>query len=296
MDGESLYEAWKRYKALIRKCPPEMFNEWDRLQNFCEGLTLKAQEALDYSTGGSVQLMKTAEEAQNLINTVANNQYFYAYKRQRQPAQRKGVLELEGVDNILAQNKVMHQQIQQQMKMMAKRIDGLQIAAVNTTIQPSPTWGQNEESYEEQQPKQVNYMHNQGAGQNEFHGDTYNPSWRNHPNLRWGENQNQQSWQRNSNQNYSLKDNKASSKKEMATEEKDQEKLKEKEEEPQASKKGKKVMDEQSQEQRKMVKPYTPPSPYPQRLQKELKDQQFPKFLEVFKKLEINIPLAEALQ
>ena len=34
MDTEPLYEAWERYKALIRKCPPEMFNEWDILQNF----------------------------------------------------------------------------------------------------------------------------------------------------------------------------------------------------------------------------------------------------------------------
>ncbi|XP_057755877.1 uncharacterized protein LOC130975061 [Arachis stenosperma] len=55
-------------------------------------------------------------------------------------------------------------------------------------------------------------------------------------------------------------------------------------------------MEEQSQEQRKVEKPYTPPLPYPQRFQKEIKDQQFPKFLEVFKKLEINIPLAEALK
>ena len=74
MDGESLYDTWERYKALLRKCPPEMFKEWDKLQNFYEGLTLKAQEALDHSAGGSLQLMKTAEEAQNLIDMVANNQ------------------------------------------------------------------------------------------------------------------------------------------------------------------------------------------------------------------------------
>ena len=81
MDAEPLYEAWERYKALIRKCPPGMFSEWDRLQNFYEGLTLKSQEALDYSAGGSLQLMKTAEEAQNLIDMVANNQYFFAHQR-----------------------------------------------------------------------------------------------------------------------------------------------------------------------------------------------------------------------
>ena len=113
MDGKSLYEAWERYKALIRKCPPEMFREWDKLQNFYEGLTEKSQESLDYSAGGSLQLMNTAEEAQNLIDMVTNNQYFFAHQRQRQPIQKKGVLELEGVDTILAQNKLMHQQIQQ---------------------------------------------------------------------------------------------------------------------------------------------------------------------------------------
>jgi len=31
------------------------------------------------------------------------------------------------------------------------------------------------------------------------------------------------------------------------------------------------------------------------RLHKEMRDQQFPKFLEIFRKLEINIPLAKAL-
>ncbi|XP_057760547.1 uncharacterized protein LOC130980923 [Arachis stenosperma] len=55
-------------------------------------------------------------------------------------------------------------------------------------------------------------------------------------------------------------------------------------------------MEEHPQEKRKEVKPYTPPLPYPQRLQKELMDLQFPKFLVVFKKLEINLPLAKALE
>nr|XP_025678584.1 uncharacterized protein LOC112778487 [Arachis hypogaea] len=82
----------------------------------------------------------------------------------------------------------------------------------------------------------------------------------------------------------------------VATEEKEQEKLKKKEEEPQAPRKGKQVMEEHPQEQRKEVKPYISSLPYPQRLQRELKDQQFPKFLKVFKKLGINLPLAEALE
>ena len=41
--------------------------------------------------------------------------------------------------------------------------------------------------------------------------------------------------------------------------------------------------------------PYVPPVPYPQRLVKAKLEKQFKKFLEVFKKLHINIPFADTL-
>ncbi|KAL5540340.1 hypothetical protein UlMin_042902 [Ulmus minor] len=41
---------------------------------------------------------------------------------------------------------------------------------------------------------------------------------------------------------------------------------------------------------------YEPPIPYPQRLNKKKLDNQFDKFLEIFKKLHINIPFAEMLE
>ena len=40
---------------------------------------------------------------------------------------------------------------------------------------------------------------------------------------------------------------------------------------------------------------YTHAVPFPQRIQKAKKEEQFSKFLEIFKKIEINIPFAEAL-
>ncbi|XP_015960777.1 uncharacterized protein LOC107484747 [Arachis duranensis] len=67
------------------------------------------------------------------------------------------------------------------------------------------------------------------------------------------------------------------------------EKLKEKDNQPHSSR-------EMTQGQQQIGKSITPPLPYPQRFNKEVKDQQFHKFLETFKKLEINIPLAEALE
>ena len=49
------------------------------------------------------------------------------------------------------------------------------------------------------------------------------------------------------------------------------------------------------QKQKEKVKAYTPAVPFPQRIQKEKKEEQFSKFLEIFKKIEISIPFAEAI-
>ena len=39
----------------------------------------------------------------------------------------------------------------------------------------------------------------------------------------------------------------------------------------------------------------TTPFPFPQRFRKDKEDDQFKKFMKIFKKLEVNIPFAEAL-
>ncbi|XP_057734419.1 uncharacterized protein LOC130949812 [Arachis stenosperma] len=74
------------------------------------------------------------------------------------------------------------------------------------------------------------------------------------------------------------------------------EKLTEKNNQPQNLKNEKQIMEEPTPRQQQVEKSFTPPLPYPQRFHKETKDQHFHKFLETFKKLEINIPLAEALE
>ncbi|XP_025625302.1 uncharacterized protein [Arachis hypogaea] len=47
---------------------------------------------------------------------------------------------------------------------------------------------------------------------------------------------------------------------------------------------------------KQVLKPYVSKAPYPQRLRKDGKDSQFSRFLEIFKKLQINIPFAEILE
>ena len=76
-EGESLYEAWERYKQLTKKCPSDMLSEWTILDIFYDGLSELSKMSLDTSAGGSIHLKKTPAEAQELIDMVANNQFMY---------------------------------------------------------------------------------------------------------------------------------------------------------------------------------------------------------------------------
>ena len=49
------------------------------------------------------------------------------------------------------------------------------------------------------------------------------------------------------------------------------------------------------QKQKEKDKAYTPAVPFPQRIQKAKKEEQFSKFLEIFKKIEISIPFVETI-
>ena len=49
------------------------------------------------------------------------------------------------------------------------------------------------------------------------------------------------------------------------------------------------------QKQKEKVPAYTPIVPFPRRLQKAKREEQFSKFLDIFKKIEINIPFAEVI-
>ena len=54
--------------------------------------------------------------------------------------------------------------------------------------------------------------------------------------------------------------------------------------------------DTSSNPQKQPTQSFTPPPPFPQRLQTKKLDKQFSKFLDVFKKLHINLPFADALE
>ncbi|KAL4314874.1 hypothetical protein AHAS_Ahas15G0128700 [Arachis hypogaea] len=134
-DGETLYEAWERYKLLTRQCPLDMFSKWTQLDIFYEGLGEMSKMCLDNFAGGSLYKKKTPEETIELIELVASNQYLYSSNRNpvnSEAPQKKGVLEMKAVNAILAQNKLMSQQI----NLLTQQMGGMQVSAINTQNPP----------------------------------------------------------------------------------------------------------------------------------------------------------------
>ena len=85
--------------------------------------------------------------------------------------QKKGVLEIDTLNAILAQNKMSTQQV----NIISQSLNGWQNAS-NSTKEASSE----EEAYDPENPTiaEVNYM-------GEPYENTYNPSWRSHPNFSW---------------------------------------------------------------------------------------------------------------
>nr|GEV69838.1 hypothetical protein [Tanacetum cinerariifolium] len=61
-----LYEAWDRFKELLRACPHHGFSELTQIDTFYNGLTEQDQDSLNAASGGNL-LNKTTREALKII-------------------------------------------------------------------------------------------------------------------------------------------------------------------------------------------------------------------------------------
>ncbi|GLU23925.1 hypothetical protein SLE2022_398990 [Rubroshorea leprosula] len=80
LDMESLYEAWERYKELLRKCPHHGLPIWLQVHTFYNGLFPNNRTMLDAAAGGSL-MSKHADEGYNLIEEMASNSYQWGSER-----------------------------------------------------------------------------------------------------------------------------------------------------------------------------------------------------------------------
>ncbi|XP_057755876.1 uncharacterized protein LOC130975060 [Arachis stenosperma] len=139
-------------KFLVRFYPPQRVN---RLR--AEVQTFRQQD------GGSLNKKKTIEEAIYIIETVANNEFFYVSDRNN----NRGVIEVNHMDALLAQNKM----ITKQLADLTKQMERNQVVAITTP--PPAQEGVNTE--EGGDWEQANYVRNSSRQSHDPYSKTYNP-------------------------------------------------------------------------------------------------------------------------
>lgn len=79
-DDESLYDAWERFKYLLRKCSHQGIQICIQLETFYNGLVPLSRNMLDASSGGTL-LSKSYEEGYKLIDSITANTYNWSVSR-----------------------------------------------------------------------------------------------------------------------------------------------------------------------------------------------------------------------
>ncbi|XP_075485255.1 uncharacterized protein LOC142524976 [Primulina tabacum] len=77
---EQLYEAWERYKELLRKCPNHGFEDWVQIELFYNGLNGQTRGTMDAAAGGTI-FAKSPEQAYDLLEQMTINSYQWPSER-----------------------------------------------------------------------------------------------------------------------------------------------------------------------------------------------------------------------
>ncbi|XP_075499973.1 uncharacterized protein LOC142538542 [Primulina tabacum] len=73
-DFEQLYEAWERYKELLRRCPNHGFEDWVQIELFYNGLNGQTRTIVDAAAGGTI-FAKSPAQAYDLLEQMTINSY-----------------------------------------------------------------------------------------------------------------------------------------------------------------------------------------------------------------------------
>ncbi|XP_068651585.1 uncharacterized protein [Aristolochia californica] len=176
-DFESLYEAWERYKDLIRRCPQHGLPNWLQVQMFYNGLNGQTRTIVDAAFGKTL-MSKTVEGATSLLEKMASNNYQWPTER-TMAKKVVGIHELKPLAAISAQVATLSHQISalttQRIPQSAEYVTGT-----------SMTVPSNEASQEQvQYIKKWNYNYRGNPMPNYYH-----PGLRNHENLLYGNTKN----------------------------------------------------------------------------------------------------------
>ncbi|CAN6547022.1 unnamed protein product [Malus baccata var. baccata] len=181
--GEPLFQAWQRFKALIISCPHHQFLPWQLILYFYQHLSDECRHRLDAAADGNI-LGKEPDQATTIIeNVVANSSQWDSRELTRNSA-----YEVSSSNEVAA----LSRKLDAVVTMLSRNAEPCGICATQT--HPTHLCPQSGTCPEVEVANQVNAFNRQ---RNDPFSSTYNPGWRELPNLAWKNNFNQGSkpWQ-----------------------------------------------------------------------------------------------------
>ncbi|XP_055962353.1 uncharacterized protein LOC130015704 [Mercurialis annua] len=189
-EGESLHEAWERFKDLQRSVPHHRLNREHVIQIFYDGTNVTTRATIDAASGGSL-MQKTYEEALELVEKLAVVSSTWGPMERRAPPTQKSLMTLDQVremESIKAANASLQAQVDALKKQVAPMQRNAPVAYVQVgcefcgdfghsggeclvtgqalSEQVNYIGGQSFQGGNRPPQQQGNYHHNQGHGNN----------------------------------------------------------------------------------------------------------------------------------
>ena len=198
-DGEKFYQCWERFLETISACPHHGFDTWMLVNHFYGGMSPTMRQLLETMCGGDF-LSKHPDEAMEFLSYVAETSKGWdepnprELERFRPPVnQRGGIYALNDEMEMKARLSTVARKVEE---LEGKQLHEVQ-AVTDNTAQPNPCTNFQSPAHPIEQcsmtPAVKDLMsecaHTVGQFKpqqpNAPYGNTYNPNWRNHPNLAW---------------------------------------------------------------------------------------------------------------
>ncbi|XP_050222143.1 uncharacterized protein LOC126672236 [Mercurialis annua] len=184
-DGESVHEAWGRYKEMQRKVPHHHITRENLIQNLYNGSTELGRSNIDAVAGGSL-MRKRTDAAFSLLDEMAINGCTWPTERVKVLA-HKGVMEVS-IDPAMESLKVKNASLQVQVDILKRQVAGMNMGNVAVVQSSYEVCGDSNHATNDYYVmgqtfnEQVNFVGGQRPV-NVPYAVTYNPGWRNYPNF-----------------------------------------------------------------------------------------------------------------
>src|SRR3954463_984888 len=183
-EGESLGDAYKRFKRLLVACPTHNMDATEQMQNFMNGLKMKTKQLIDTAAGGSTNY-SAATGIKKIIEAIAANEHLELYDRS--VSQPEGTIDLKLANQVVKMEDQIAAEVERRLKKMTVETQTVAQVQPAQTVSCEICNGPHQTVYCFATPQQIEEI--KFLKQNNPYSNTYNPGWKNHPNFSWKDQQ-----------------------------------------------------------------------------------------------------------